>query len=53
MRIEITYKQEFNGRVLTESYIRTVKDHKELIKIENDLFDDPHVISVEMKRVKK
>lgn len=51
MRIRITYKQKFSGKVLTDSYVRTVKDRGEIAQIENDLYSDPHVFSVYWEEV--
>ncbi|MEB6549735.1 hypothetical protein MXL46_11620 [Heyndrickxia sporothermodurans] len=45
-RYRIHYKQKFNGEILEDSYIRTVRDERDLIKIEEDLYSDPHVFSV-------
>lgn len=47
----ITYKQKFSGEILEDSYIRTVKNEKELKKIENSLYEDPHVFSVEYEEL--
>lgn len=47
----IHYKQRFNGEVLEDSYIRTVKSEKDLIKIEEALYDDPHVFSVHAEEI--
>lgn len=51
MRIRITFKQNFRGRILTDSYVRTVKSYEEIAKIENDLYIDPLVFSVEWEEV--
>lgn len=51
MRIRITYKQNFRGKVLEDSYVRTVKNREEIQKIENDLYIDPLVFSVEWEEV--
>lgn len=51
MRIRITYKQKYRGKILTDSYVRTVKNHEEIIKIKKDLYSDPHVVSVDWEEV--
>lgn len=50
-RYRITYKQRFNGEVLTDTYVRTVSDYGELIDIEQRLYADPHVFSVEWEEI--
>ena len=50
-RYRIMYKQRFNRKVLTDSYVRTVCDYGELIGIEQRLYDDPHVFSVEREEI--
>lgn len=50
-RYRITYKQRFNGEVLVDSYIKTVRDYGELLKAEQDLYSDPHVFSVEWEEL--
>lgn len=42
----IYYKQKFDGKILEDSYIRTVESEGDLMKIEDALYDDPHVFSV-------
>lgn len=50
-KYRITYKQMFNGEVLTDSYNRTVSSYGELLQAEQALYDDPHVFSVEWEEV--
>ena len=47
----IHYKQKFGGEILENSYIRTVDSERDLIKIEDALFDDPHVFSVHAEKI--
>ena len=51
-RYRITYKQKFNGKILTDSYNRSVDDFGELFDIEQRLYEDPHVFSVEWEEIK-
>lgn len=48
---KITYKQEFGGKILEDSYLRTVDHEGELIKVEQALYSDPHVFSVEWEEL--
>lgn len=50
-RYKITYKQLFNDKVLTDSYVRTVSNYGELIGIERRLYEDPHVFLVEWEEL--
>lgn len=50
-RYRIHYKQKFNGKVLEDSYIRFVESERDLIKIEDALYDDPHVFSVHAEEI--
>jgi hypothetical protein len=50
-RYLITYKQKFCGEILVDSYVRTVSSYKELFEIEQRLYSDPHVFSVEWEEV--
>lgn len=50
-RYRITYKQKFNGKILTDSYIKTVRNRGELIQAEQALYSDPHVFSVEWEEI--
>lgn len=50
-RYRITYKQRFMGKVLTDSYIKYVNNYGELIQAEQALYDDPHVISVDLEEL--
>jgi hypothetical protein len=45
-RYRISYKQEFNGEILRDSYVRTVRSERELQKAVSALYSDPHVFSV-------
>lgn len=51
-RYRIHYKQKFNGEILEDSYVRTVENESDLIKIENLLYEDPHVFSVYAEEIK-
>ncbi|EAD8885363.1 hypothetical protein AL427_10235 [Listeria monocytogenes] len=48
---KITYKQRFMGKVIVDSYERTVKDDNELRSAINALYDDPDVFSVSSEEV--
>lgn len=48
----IHYKQKFMGKILEGSYLRTVVDEEELFKIEERLYNDPHVLSVFWEELK-
>ena len=50
-RYRITYKQRFMGKVLTDSYIKTINNFNELIQAEQALRSDPHVFSVKWEEV--
>lgn len=45
-RYRIIYKQKFNGEILQDSYIRTVRNGHELQQAVSALYEDPHVFSV-------
>ncbi|GGN64482.1 hypothetical protein [Oceanobacillus indicireducens] len=45
-RYRISYKQEFNGEILQDSYVRTVRSEWELQKAVSALYSDSHVFSV-------
>ena len=45
-RYRIIYKQEFMGKVLQNSYIRTIENEHELQRAISALYEDPHVFSV-------
>lgn len=49
---KITYKQKFDGEILTDSYLKTVNDISEMIDAENALYSDPCVFSVDWVEVK-
>lgn len=50
-RYKVTYKQSFMGEVLVDSYIRVVQSDRELVDIENALYSDPHVFSVNIEAI--
>lgn len=45
-RYRIIYKQKFMGKILQDSYIRTVENEHELQHAISALYEDPHVFSV-------
>ena len=45
-RYRIIYKQKFNGKILQNSYIRSVANESELQQAVSALYDDLHVFSV-------
>lgn len=47
----ITYKQRFMGEVLEDSYIKYVRNIKEIHQAVDDLYSDPHVFSVNYKEL--
>lgn len=49
---KITYTQNFNGDILTGSYIKTVSDEEELYEAKANLFEDPHVTNVKWNEIK-
>ncbi|WP_170289297.1 hypothetical protein [Metabacillus lacus] len=51
-RYRITYKQEFMGEILQNSYTRTVSNSVELQDAINALYDDPHVFHVDYEELK-
>ncbi|MFD1453276.1 hypothetical protein [Oceanobacillus sojae] len=50
-RYKVTYKQSFMGEVLVDSYIRVVQSDRELVDIEDALYSDPHVFSVNIEAI--
>ena len=50
-KYKVTYKQRFNGEVLTESYIRSVRNKQELHDVREALLSDDHVFNVEFEKV--
>lgn len=50
-RYKVTYKQRFMGEVLVDSYIKTVQSDRELASIEDALYSDPHVFSVNIEAI--
>jgi len=51
-RYRITYKQRFMGEVLQDSYVRTVANKHELQQAISNLYNDPHVFSVDYELIK-
>lgn len=51
MKVIVRYKQEFNGQIIEDSYVRHIEDRSEVYRIEARLYSDPHVISVDVKVV--
>ena len=49
----ITYKQKFMGKVIQDSYIRTVRNEFELEQTVDALYEDSHVFSVTYEEVSK
>lgn len=52
-RYRISYKQEFNGEILRDSYVRTVRSERELQKAVSALYSDPHVFSVTCEELER
>lgn len=51
MKYKFTYKQEFMGKILTDSIIKTVESQKDVLQTERDIATDPHVFWVESEEV--
>lgn len=52
-RYRITYKQEYMGETLEDSYIRSVKNEYELDNIVNALYEDSHVFYVDYEELEE
>lgn len=50
---KITYKQEFWGEFIEDTYIRTVQNKSELRAALAALYEDPCVFSVECEEIKE
>lgn len=49
----ITYRQEFNGKILQDSYIKYVRSEREIQQAISALYSDPHVFSVDYELVEQ
>lgn len=49
----ITYKQDFMGKTLEDSYVRCVKNEYELDNIIDALYEDPYVFSVDYEELEE
>lgn len=47
----ITYKQKFMGKILQESYVKSVSTERELQNAIDTLYEDPHVYSVDYEEL--
>jgi len=50
-RYRIIYKQKFMGKILQDSYIKTVTNNWELQSAISALYEDPHVFEVTYEEV--
>ncbi|MCR6096903.1 hypothetical protein HXA31_20300 [Salipaludibacillus agaradhaerens] len=51
-RYRIIYKQKFMGKVIQDSYVRSINNKQELHNAINALYEDPHVFSVDYEELK-
>lgn len=52
-RYRVHYTQIFSGETLEDSYVRSISDERELINIENSLYQDPHVVGVFFEEIEE
>lgn len=52
-RYKITYEQEFMGKILEYSYIRSINNEDEIHNVIEALYEDPHVFSVDYEELKE
>ena len=50
-KYEVIYHQDFNGKTLKDSYMRTVKEKSEIATVVRNLHEDPCVFMVEVRLV--